>query len=161
MTKAILVRKSDLSVVGGVIDTARPQWIVDPDTGYRLASPAVIGWESDDYRLCELEPLIAPEGKQIVGSLVRTYNAQTSKVIESATLEDRPAQRRPLAKRVIVERLHAADLLDAARQALDAAPLYDRERWNAREYIFTDDPTAIALVQSIGGDPAAILEVEQ
>ncbi len=58
---------------------------------------------------------------------------------------------------IIVDRLHAAGKLIAAREMLDAADLYTRERWNAREAIYADDPTAIALLQAIGADPEAIL----
>jgi hypothetical protein len=58
---------------------------------------------------------------------------------------------------VIVDRLQAAGNLPAARAALDAADLYTRERWSAREAIYADDPTAIALLQAIGADPEAIL----
>ena len=68
-----------------------------------------------------------------------------------------PAERRLVPKRLIVDRLEAAGLLVAARAALDAAPLYDRERWNARESIYADDPTALALLAAIGADAEAIL----
>jgi hypothetical protein len=63
-------------------------------------------------------------------------------------------------KRLIVDRLHAAGLLDDARAALDAADLYTRERWNTREAIYADDIGAIALLTAIGADPAAILTAE-
>lgn len=59
-------------------------------------------------------------------------------------------------KRVIVDRLHDAGLLDAAYAALNAADLYTRERWNTRTDIFADDPTALAVLATIGGDPAVI-----
>lgn len=62
--------------------------------------------------------------------------------------------------RVIVDRLEQIDKLTAARAALDAADLYTRERWNNRQLIYADDPTAIALVQGIGADPAVILAPE-
>ena len=42
-------------------------------------------------------------------------------------------------KRIIIERLHAAGRLEAARAALDAADLYTRERWNTRDAIYADD----------------------
>ncbi|HKH34649.1 MAG TPA: hypothetical protein VKA80_10895, partial [Beijerinckiaceae bacterium] len=60
-------------------------------------------------------------------------------------------------KRVIVDRLQAAGKLAAARTALDAQDLYTQERWNAREAILANDPTAVALLAAIGADPAAIL----
>jgi hypothetical protein len=69
-----------------------------------------------------------------------------------------PARIRILvSKRVIIDRLHAAEKLQAARAALDAADLYTRERWNTREAIYADDETAIAMLTAIGADPAQIL----
>ncbi len=68
--------------------------------------------------------------------------------------------RRLVRASVIVDRLQAAGKLQAARAALDAADLYTRERWNARDAIYADDPTAIALLQAIGADPCAILGPE-
>lgn len=69
-------------------------------------------------------------------------------------------ERRLVAKRVIIDRLHAAGLLDIARKALDAAPLYTRERWNARDAVFADDPESIAFLRLIGADPDTILAQE-
>lgn len=63
-------------------------------------------------------------------------------------------------KRLIVERLHEAGLLAAARAALDAADLYTRERWNTRDAIYADDASAVALLQVLGADPDAILRAE-
>lgn len=60
-------------------------------------------------------------------------------------------------KRVIVDRLFAAGKLDAARAALDARPLYVRERWNVRDSVYATDPDTIALLTGIGADPAVIL----
>lgn len=68
-----------------------------------------------------------------------------------------PPPRRLIPKSVIVDRLHAAGKLDAARAALDAASLYTRERWNTRDSIYSDDLDAVALIKAIGGDPDAIL----
>jgi hypothetical protein len=45
------------------------------------------------------------------------------------------------------------------RAALDAAPLYTRERRNNRQLVNADDPDANALLQAIGADPAVILGV--
>jgi hypothetical protein len=59
--------------------------------------------------------------------------------------------------RTIVDRLEATGKLEAARAALDAAPLYTRERWNNRQVVNADDPDANALLQAIGADPAVIL----
>lgn len=68
-----------------------------------------------------------------------------------------PEPRRLVAKSLIVERLIAADLLVQARAALDAAPLEIRERWNARDAIYSDDAAAMALLVAIGADPVAVL----
>jgi hypothetical protein len=68
-----------------------------------------------------------------------------------------PVVRRLVPRALIVDRLHAAGKLAAARAALDQASLYDRERWNARREVYADDPTATALLQAIGADPAVIL----
>ena len=60
-------------------------------------------------------------------------------------------------RRNIIDRLNDVGLLDAAFAALEAQDRYSQERWNSREAIYSDDPTAVALLQSIGADPAAIL----
>lgn len=69
-----------------------------------------------------------------------------------------PALRRLVPKSLVVERLHAAGKLAAAKAALDA-DLYARERWYApdRPAVYTDDAEAVALLLAIGADPAAIL----
>ena len=66
-------------------------------------------------------------------------------------------ERRLVPKRIIIDRLHAAGLLDIARKALDAAPLYTRERWNVRDAVFADDPETIGFLRLIGADPETIL----
>lgn len=66
-------------------------------------------------------------------------------------------ERRLVPKRVIIDRLHEAGLLDRARKALDAAPLYTRERWNARDAVYADDPDSIGFLRAIGADPDTIL----
>ena len=66
-------------------------------------------------------------------------------------------ERRLVPKRLIIDRLHAAGLLDIARKALDAADLYTRERWNARDAVFADDPDTIGFLRLIGADPIVIL----
>jgi len=64
---------------------------------------------------------------------------------------------RSVPKIVVVERLHAAGKLAAARTAIDAASLLMREKWNAAQSIKQDDPDALALLTAIGADPAVIL----
>lgn len=66
-------------------------------------------------------------------------------------------ERRLVPKRIIIDRLHAAGLLDIARKALDAADLYTRERWNARDAVFADDPDTVGFLRLIGADPDTIL----
>ncbi|TJV70353.1 MAG: hypothetical protein E5X76_20170 [Mesorhizobium sp.] len=70
-----------------------------------------------------------------------------------------PEEQKPprlVPKRLIVDRLQAAGLLEAARAAIDAADLYTQERWNTRTDIFANDPTALQMLAAIGGDPAVI-----
>ncbi|SDA39021.1 hypothetical protein [Mesorhizobium qingshengii] len=70
-----------------------------------------------------------------------------------------PQQLKParlVPKRVIIDRLQAAGLLEAAKTEIDSADLYTQERWNARTDIYANDPTALQMLQSIGGDPATI-----
>lgn len=81
-------------------------------------------------------------------------------MIPTGYLKDPATVRVLVPKRVIIDRLQAAGLLEAARAALDGADLYTRERWNNREAIYADDETAVALIAAIGGDPAAILAPE-
>lgn len=66
-------------------------------------------------------------------------------------------QPRLVLKRVIVDRLQVIGKLAAARAALDAQPLYVRERWNARDSVYATDPDTISLLTAIGADPAIIL----
>lgn len=66
-------------------------------------------------------------------------------------------ERRLIAKSVIVDRLYAAGKLEAARAALDASDLYTQEKWNSRLEIYSDDPSALALLVAIGADPISIL----
>ena len=68
-----------------------------------------------------------------------------------------PPVRRRVSKALIVDRLEAAGRLDLAVADLAKADIYTRERWNTRTAIYADDPTAIALLKSIGADPNVIL----
>lgn len=68
-----------------------------------------------------------------------------------------PRSPRVVPRTVIIDRLFAAGKLDAARAALDVAPLYTQERWNARSAIRADDPDAVALLRAIGADPDVIM----
>jgi hypothetical protein len=69
-----------------------------------------------------------------------------------------PDPHRLVPKSVIIDRLNAAGLLQAASTALNA-DLYTRERWYAadRACVYADDPLVIGLLQSIGADPSVIL----
>lgn len=108
--------------------------------------------ESSDWR--------APDGYRAIASDTGNIgDAFDGTAFTPAPAIDVPLRRLVRAS-VIVDRLQAAGLLAAARAALDAADLYTRERWNARAAIYADDPTAIALLQAIGADPAAILAPE-
>jgi len=43
---------------------------------------------------------------------------------------------------------------------LQAAPLYDRQRWESRDAIYYNDPTMLAVLNAVGADPADILAPE-
>lgn len=85
MTEVILVRKSDDAVVGPVMTEGRG-WV--RDAGRTLVSPPIAGWEDDEYRLAVVDRLVVPDGKQVVGSVARTFDG--ARVVETATLEDVP-----------------------------------------------------------------------
>lgn len=68
-----------------------------------------------------------------------------------------PAPPALVPKYMIVDRLQAAGKLEQGRALLDASDLYTRERWNTKDAILPDDPTAMGLVAALGLDPAVIL----
>lgn len=86
--------------------------------------------------------------------------ASAYEVLESFDISTAPAEKRLVSKSIIIDRLQDAGLLGAARQALDAADLYTKERWNTRTSIYADDPTAVGLLTAIGADPETILAPE-
>lgn len=63
-------------------------------------------------------------------------------------------------KLLVVDRLNAAGLFDAAMTALDAQPRLIRERWLAATVIASDDAHVRGLIAGIGGNPDAILAKE-
>jgi len=60
-------------------------------------------------------------------------------------------------KSLIIDRLQAAGKLDAAYNVLQAAPLYDRQRWETRDSVYFNDPTMLAALNAIGADVDAIM----
>jgi hypothetical protein len=93
------------------------------------------------------------------GPYIAVWNRPEPEPTHDEIMQWAPAvERRMVRKSVIVERLHAAGKLAAAKAALDA-DLYARERWYApdRPSIYADDAEALALLTSIGADPAVIL----
>jgi hypothetical protein len=78
-----------------------------------------------------------------------------------AAIDAQPPPRRLVAKSLIISRLIEAGKIEAARAALEAnASAYARWWAPDKPAIYADDPEAIALLQSIGADPAAILAPE-
>ena len=68
------------------------------------------------------------------------------------------SRRRLVTKSLITSRLIEAGKIEAARAALEAdASAYARWWAPDKPAIYADDPEAIALLQSIAADPAAIL----
>lgn len=113
---------------------------------------AAIGAENSGARLVErwLDPSTGTEASESI-----TFDG--SKVIVTRVVI---APRVLVHKSVIVDRLHDAGKLESAKAALNSADLYTQERWNSRDAIYADDPTALALLKAIGADPSVILGAE-
>lgn len=77
-------------------------------------------------------------------------------------VDDPPPPQLPrlVRKSVIIDRLHDAGKLDAAYAVLQAAPLYDRQRWESREAVYYNDQTLLAVLAAIDADPDVILAPE-
>lgn len=78
-------------------------------------------------------------------------------VPQTKEIVDVPPEPRLVQKKDIVDRLYGLNKLTAAKAALDGSDLYTQERWNSRSSIYADDPTALALLNSIGADPVVVL----
>lgn len=63
-------------------------------------------------------------------------------------------------KSLIIDRLYAMGKLDDAYAALQAAPLYDRQRWESRNAVYFNDPTMLAVLATIGADADAVMAPE-
>jgi hypothetical protein len=75
-----------------------------------------------------------------------------------AAIDSEPPPRRLVVKSLVISRLIEVGKIEAARAALEAnASAYARWWAPDKPAIYADDPEAIALLQSIGADPAAIL----
>lgn len=72
-------------------------------------------------------------------------------------LSDDAPERRKVDRRIIIERLAKAGLLDYAEAALLAAPAVVRWRWNTTDAVYADDPDTLTFLKAIGADPEAIL----
>ncbi len=77
-------------------------------------------------------------------------------------VDDPPPPQLPrlVRKSVIIDRLHAAGKLEAAYAVMQAAPLYDRQRWESRDAVYHDDPTMLAALSAAGADPDVIMAPE-
>lgn len=75
-------------------------------------------------------------------------------------LTPRDPEPRLVRKSIIIDRLNDAGKLEAAYAVLQAAPLYDRQRWESRDAIYFNDPTLLAALAAVGADPAVILAPE-
>jgi hypothetical protein len=71
-----------------------------------------------------------------------------------------PPTRWPVSRAALVDRLQAAGKLAAFRAALDAAPLYAREKFAARVEVWSDETALLNVLTAIGADPAVILAIE-
>jgi hypothetical protein len=85
-----------------------------------------------------------------------SYLVEATRVV--ATFSVVPPERRLVPKSLIVARLYQAGKLAAAQTAL-AADIYARERWYAPDKpgVYADDAEALALLEAIGADAAAIM----
>lgn len=63
-------------------------------------------------------------------------------------------------KSLIIDRLYAMGKLDDAYAALQAAPLYDRQRWESRNAVYFNDPTMLAVLATIGADADVVMAPE-
>ncbi len=71
--------------------------------------------------------------------------------------EPLPPQRRYVDIALILDRLDAGGFRQAATAAFDQLDRWDRERFYARTQLWVEDPVTLALLASIGADPAVIL----
>lgn len=134
------------------------------DVGYTARMPNIVTLPSGDQVHCPSEG-VDYQGCQIVSRMWQEGETPSVTYVDGAVVVTRPKPvtepiRVLVPKSVIIDRLHSAGKLDAARAALDAADLYTRERWNTRSAIYADDPTALALLTAIGADAQSILAAE-
>jgi len=99
-------------------------------------------------------PAAAPEGQRIASTDLALVDGL---VVEVATYETLPASRRLIAKDVIMARLDAEGLVDAAHAALLRRPVLFG-RWFARDWpeVYADDDDMVAMLDAIGAEVEAI-----
>jgi len=74
-------------------------------------------------------------------------------------LFDPAAQERRLSKIVLIDRLEAAGLFEAALSALKSNPLL-YERWQASKGVDVNNDQVIGLITAIGGDAKTLLSLD-
>lgn len=80
--------------------------------------------------------------------------------VESPEPPPQPPTRWEVRKLLIIDRLSAAGLFDAAMAALGGPGALAYERWSAASVIDSDDAEVRGLLSAIGGDPDTILALE-
>ena len=84
-----------------------------------------------------------------------TYNGSSTNWLPPAVTPTPITVTRTFTKQFIVDKLQSLGKLEAARAALDLAPLYTREQWNNYASINPADSSVRALLEAIGVDPDA------
>jgi hypothetical protein len=120
------------------------------------AAVAVYRQARQDHAATEGVP--APTAHPIVEDLVAFWGGEFDVVEPEPEAAPAVPARRMVAKSLIVQRLHETGYLAAAKLALDA-DLYARELWYApdRPSLYFDDADAVALLEGIEADVAAIM----
>ena len=91
------------------------------------------------------------------GNKARVGLAYRDGLFEQPVKPPEPEQRRYVPKSLIVRRLDAAGLLEAANAGLPQLPLIQQRLWDAHTDIWSEDPDTRAFLTAIGADPDAIL----
>lgn len=128
-----------------------PVW--EPRHPPRPDGTIVVTCHGSPYHICEPDPMRAPELPTLAAALAA---AEGLDLPPEPGPPAPPLSRREVPKLVVVDRLEAAGLGEAAEAAL-AADSATRRRWQACTSLYADDPDAHAFLTAIGANPAEIL----
>jgi hypothetical protein len=141
---------ANLAIDFGEVLSALPEWAND-----RIYAPGVRHAIMGPNGRLDGGPMPWDLGDRLIAAVARLISAKASR---EAPPPAGPPPRRRVPKSLVVKRLNDAGKLAAASAALNA-DLYARERWYATDQpsIYADAQDALALLKSIGADPAVIL----